>query len=245
MAAMSKEEQVRRWRISWAKYSANPKNKAKVKANRNAWNRCAKSVMQFTGITRPALRALPPDVRAVEMAKARVRISIEDAQGIAAPIESTVVNSVSAPKMSNVYTLPTVSRKGDFEKYKPMTTRKTVKVSGKKVLEGIIYAVYNPDLESDKKCGKTFPQGMAKILEAARRFGRAEDLHVREVKYALLAEGMVHTELREFNLRELGFTDCGKEVFRVDSDLVIKTMNMVADLVNDDDFVGEVEVLEL
>lgn len=107
--------------------------------------------------------------------------------------------------------LPFVKRGG---KGKPMTTRKTVHVEGEKVPEGWVYAIRNPDYPYVLKIGKTYPDGIEDRLSEARRWGRAELVSQRYAKDALAAESFIHEKLIARNLRSLGHTDCGVELFK-------------------------------
>ena len=107
--------------------------------------------------------------------------------------------------------LPFVKRGG---KGKPMTTRKTVKVEGEKVPEGWVYAIRNQDYPYVLKIGKTFPDGIEDRLSEARRWGRATLVTKRWADDAVGAEKFMHMALSKWNLRNLGFTDCGVELFK-------------------------------
>ena len=104
--------------------------------------------------------------------------------------------------------------KSEFGKSKPMTKRETTKVDGKAVPEGWVYVVRNPDVPSIIKIGKTFPDGIPDIMSSARRFGRSELVDKFWFEEAYKAEQSIHTLLNRFNLRTLGRTDCGTELFK-------------------------------
>ena len=108
------------------------------------------------------------------------------------------------------------SRKSEFGQSKPMTKRTITKVEGERVPEGWVYVVRNPDVPSILKIGKTFPDGIPDIMSSARRFGRAELVAKYEFKEAYKAEQSIHKRLAKHNLRALGYTDCGKELFQCD-----------------------------
>jgi len=104
--------------------------------------------------------------------------------------------------------------KSEFGQSTPMTKRETVKVVGETVPEGWVYVVRNPDVPWVLKIGKTFPDGAPDIMSSARRFGRAELVGKIWFEEAYRAEQSIHTLLNYCNLRTLGYTDCGKELFK-------------------------------
>ena len=104
--------------------------------------------------------------------------------------------------------------KSEFGESTPMTKRETVKVEGEAVPEGWVYVVRNPDVPSVIKIGKTFPNGIRDIMSSARRFGRSELVDKFWFEEAYKAEQSIHTLLNHFNLRTLGRTDCGTELFK-------------------------------
>jgi hypothetical protein len=97
---------------------------------------------------------------------------------------------------------------------KPMTKRETVHVEGEKIPQGWVYVIRSTETPWLFKIGKTFPDGMRERLREARRWGCFK----LEEKYwfedALKAEKEVHALLSEFNMRNLGFEDCGTELFK-------------------------------
>lgn len=133
----------------------------------------------------------------------------------------------------------------DFGPRTPMTKRGPSKVIGKKVPEGWVYIVRNPELPQYLKIGKTFPNGIGDIMAAARRYGRAELVHKEWAEHAEIAEKRhAHVELKEFNLRRKGYTDVGTEVFEVSVERAIEEVKIACDLVNDPDWEGIVDVGE-
>jgi hypothetical protein len=106
--------------------------------------------------------------------------------------------------------------RSEFGQSKPMTKRTITKVEGERVPEGWVYVVRNPDVPHILKVGKTFPDGIGDIMSSARRFGRAELVAKYEFKEAYKAEQSIHKRLAKHNLRALGYTDCGKELFQCD-----------------------------
>jgi hypothetical protein len=108
----------------------------------------------------------------------------------------------------------TPRHKSEFGQSKPMTKRETTVVEGEQVPEGWVYVVYNPDVPSVLKIGKTFPDGIPSIMSSARRFGRAELADKFWFDEAYKAEQAIHTVLSDCNLRALGYSDCGVELFK-------------------------------
>ena len=104
--------------------------------------------------------------------------------------------------------------KSEFGQSTPMTKRETVKVVGETVPEGWVYVVRNPDVPWVLKIGKTFPDGGPDIMSSARRFGRSELVGKFWFEEAYRAEQSIHALLNHCNLRTLGYTDCGKELFK-------------------------------
>ena len=104
--------------------------------------------------------------------------------------------------------------KSEFGQSTPMTRRETVKVVGETVPEGWVYVVRNPDVPWVLKIGKTFPDGVPDIMSSARRFGRAELVDKFWFEEAYKAEQATHALLNYCNLRTLGYTDCGRELFK-------------------------------
>jgi len=116
------------------------------------------------------------------------------------------------------------SRKSEFGQSKPMTRRTITKVEGERVPEGWVYVVRNPDVPSILKIGKTFPDGIPDIMSSARRFGRAELIHKCWFSEAYRSEQSIHKVLRKYNLRVLGYTDCGKELFECSIDIAMSAI---------------------
>ena len=108
----------------------------------------------------------------------------------------------------------TPRHKSEFGQSTPMTKRETTVVEGEQVPEGWVYVVYNPDVPSVLKIGKTFPDGIPSIMSSARRFGRAELADKFWFSEAYKAEQAIHTVLSDCNLRALGYSDCGVELFK-------------------------------
>ena len=104
--------------------------------------------------------------------------------------------------------------KSEFGQSTPMTKREISNVVGEAVSEGWVYVVRNPDIPSIIKIGKTFPNGIPDIMSSARRFGRSELVDKFWFGEAYKAEQSIHTLLNYCNLRTLGHTDCGRELFK-------------------------------
>ena len=96
----------------------------------------------------------------------------------------------------------------------PMRTREPSEMKGELVPQGFVYVVSNPDIPHIIKIGKTYPDGIGSIMSNARRFGRAILLEKHYFDEALKAEAGIHHILSEFNMRVLGYEDCGKELFK-------------------------------
>ena len=88
------------------------------------------------------------------------------------------------------------------------------KMEGEVVPEGWLYAIQNPDLPHIIKIGRTFPDGLQDRLGEAQRWGRAEIIGQNFFDDVNEAERVVHASLAKWNLRNLGFSDCGKELFK-------------------------------
>ena len=115
-------------------------------------------------------------------------------------------------------------KRSEFGQSKPMTKRMSTEVEGEKVPEGWVYVVRNPDFPHILKIGKTFPDGIASIMSDARRFGRAELLHKCWFWKAHKSEQSIHRVLKKYNLRALGYTDCGKELFECSIDIAMSAI---------------------
>ena len=127
--------------------------------------------------------------------------------------EYTVMHEKPEPKENiwNRKVLPIFKRGG---KSKPMTTRETVKVEGRREPQGWVYAICNPDHTFVLKVGKTYTDGIEDRLSEARRWGRAKLVGKWYFLDALQAETLIHQKLYKYNLRVLGFEDVGKELFK-------------------------------
>ena len=117
--------------------------------------------------------------------------------------------------------------KSEFGQSTPMTKRETIRVAGEAVPEGWVYIVQNPDVPWMLKIGKTFPDGIPDIMSSARRFGRAELVDKFWFGGAYKAEQAIHQTLNKYNLRVLGYTDCGRELFKCTIEEVIDAITKV------------------
>ena len=132
--------------------------------------------------------------------------------------------------------LPFIKRGG---KGKPMTTGERVNVKGERVPEGGVYAIRNPDYPYVLKIGKTYPDGIEDRLSEARRWGRAELVAKRYASDAIGAEKFMHMWLSKWNLRNLGFTDVGMELFKCrEKDFHEAFTDYLYTLMEDEDAVG-------
>jgi hypothetical protein len=104
--------------------------------------------------------------------------------------------------------------KSEFGQSTPMTKREISNVVGEAVPEGWVYVTRNPDVPWVLKIGKTFPDGVPDIMSSARRFGRSELVDKFWFEEAYKAEQSIHALLKLCNLRTLGHTDCGTELFK-------------------------------
>ena len=117
--------------------------------------------------------------------------------------------------------------KSEFGQSTPMTKRETVSVEGEAVPEGWVYVVRNPDVTWVLKIGKTFPYGIPDIMSSARRVGRAELVDKFWFEEAYKAEQATHALLNYCNLRTLGYTDCGRELFKCTTEEAIDAITKV------------------
>ena len=104
--------------------------------------------------------------------------------------------------------------KSEFGQSTPMTKREISNVVGEAVPDGWVYVVRNPDAPCVLKIGKTFPNGIPDIMSSARRFGRSELVDKFWFEEAYKSEQSIHALLKHCNLRTLGHTDCGTELFK-------------------------------
>ena len=130
---------------------------------------------------------------------------------------------------------PSISPEREFGPYLPMTSYKSTERIGMEVEDGDVYVVQNPLTPDIQKVGKTFPNGIAAILSAARRFGPAILIYKQWFPLAFEAEQAVHKILEPYNLRKLrgpnpetGLYDCGIELFECSVETVLKAIEEVS-----------------
>ena len=131
------------------------------------------------------------------------------------------------------------SRKSEFGQSKPMTKRETVHVAGEKVDEGWVYIfkVYtylenHPEVHWVYKIGKTYPDGISNRISESRTFARSDFIDKFWFEKAEMSEKEVHAILRRFNLRVLGYTNCGKELFMCSLEQAVSAINEVEKIGN-------------
>ena len=149
-----------------------------------------------------------------------------------------LAKGVDTPKTNlwNNTVLPFIKRGG---KGKPMTTGERVNVKGERVPEGWVYAIRNPDYPYVLKIGKTYPDGLEDRLSEARRWGRAELVAKRYASDAIGAEKFMHMWLAKWNLRNLGFTDVGMELFKCSEEKFhLAFTDYLYTLMEDEDAIG-------
>ena len=114
-----------------------------------------------------------------------------------------------------------------------MRTREGGIMKGEVVPEGFVYVVQNPDVPHILKIGKTYPDGIRSIMQSARRFGRAHLLERYYFDEVLEAERAIHEALSEWNMRNLGYDDCGTELFKVRFSVVQTAIQRYMDSLNE------------
>jgi hypothetical protein len=131
--------------------------------------------------------------------------------------------------------IPFISPGREFGPYLPMTSYKSTERIGTEVPDGPVYVVQNPLTPHIQKVGKTFTNGIAAILSAARRFGPAMLIYEQWFPLAFEAEQAVHKILEPYNLRKLrgpnpetGLYDCGIELFECSVETVLKAIEEVS-----------------
>jgi len=131
--------------------------------------------------------------------------------------------------------MPFISPEREFGPYLPMTSYKSTERIGTEVPDGPVYVVQNPLTPHIQKVGKTFTNGIAAILSAARRFGPAILIYEQWFPLAFEAEQAVHKILEPYNLRKLrgpnpetGLYDCGIELFECSVETVLKAIEEVS-----------------
>ena len=103
---------------------------------------------------------------------------------------------------------------------KPMRKRVGGTMEGEVVPQGWVYMIGNPEIPHLLKIGRTYPDGIDSRLSEAQRWGRAELVGKFWFDDANEAEKRIHAMLYKWNLRTMGYTDCGKELFHVSTSMV-------------------------
>ncbi len=124
--------------------------------------------------------------------------------------------------------------KSEFSQSKPMTRRHTVHVEGEKVDEGWVYVFKcytslenHPLVRWVYKIGKTYPDGIGGRISTARGFARVDFIDKFWFEEAEISENEVHKILKPFNLRTLGYNNCGKEMFMCSLEQAVSAINEV------------------
>ena len=87
-------------------------------------------------------------------------------------------------------------------------------LEGDTVPEGWVYAIQNQLAPSVLKIGRTYPDGVESRLAEARRWGEAKLMAQVWFDEVNNAETQIHVILDRYNMRTLGHTDVGKELFK-------------------------------
>ena len=106
----------------------------------------------------------------------------------------------------------------------PMRKRVGGTMEGEVVPQGWVYMIGNPEIPHLLKIGRTYPDGIDSRLSEAQRWGRAELVGKFWFDDANEAEKRIHAMLYKWNLRTMGYIDCGKELFHVSTSMVEKVV---------------------
>lgn len=87
-------------------------------------------------------------------------------------------------------------------------------LEGDVVPEGWVYVIKNPMSPFIMKIGRTYPDGIESRLSEARRWGQAKLVAQIWFDEVNDAEREIHRMLDKYNMRTLGYTDVGKELFK-------------------------------
>jgi len=192
--------------------------------SKNGFQRICKKCESYRGIIRTPMRPRHPDTGKMKMdwitskAKEYYGGMSKDRKNDAhwkectdkAKLDSEYIHWVINDKVVDI----TPRFKSEHGPSKPMTKRETVHVEGEKIPQGWVYVMRNTETPWLFKVGKTYPDGIQSRLSEARTWG-CFDL---EEKYwfedALKAEKEIHALLSEFNMRNLGYKNCGTELFK-------------------------------
>ena len=107
----------------------------------------------------------------------------------------------------------------------PMRKRVGGTMEGEVVPEGWVYMIGNPEVPHLLKIGRTYPDGLNSRLSEAQRWGRAELVGQFWFEDASEAETSIHRMLQKWNLRNMGYIDCGKELFHVSTSMARKVVD--------------------
>ena len=87
-------------------------------------------------------------------------------------------------------------------------------LEGDVVPEGWVYVIQNQLAPSVLKIGRTYPDGVESRLAEARRWGEAKLIAQIWFDEVNDAETQIHRILDRYNMRTLGYTEVGKELFK-------------------------------
>lgn len=87
-------------------------------------------------------------------------------------------------------------------------------LEGESVPEGWVYVIQNQLAPSVLKIGRTYPDGIEGRLSEARRWGAAKLMAQVWFDEVNDAETQIHKILESYNMRTLGYTEVGKELFK-------------------------------
>ena len=87
-------------------------------------------------------------------------------------------------------------------------------LEGNVVPEGWVYVIKNPMSPFILKIGRTYPDGIESRLSEARRWGEAKLIAQIWFDEVNDAEREIHRILDRYNMRTLGYTEVGKELFK-------------------------------
>ena len=88
------------------------------------------------------------------------------------------------------------------------------RLEGEVIPEGWVYVIKNPMSPFIMKIGRTYPDGIESRLSEARRWGEAKLIAQIWFENVNEAEKSIHEILDNYNMRSLGYTEVGKELFK-------------------------------
>ena len=88
------------------------------------------------------------------------------------------------------------------------------RLEGEVIPEGWVYVIKNPMSPFIMKIGRTYPDGIESRLSEARRWGEAKLVAQIWFENVNEAEKGIHGILDSYNMRSLGYTEVGKELFK-------------------------------